>query len=72
MKDNDRAIKKFVITTNYAIVGIGYYAKDVNGNLYQYEWGAGDEFYIMNSNGDMVMDDPSKYEILEVGYFTSE
>ena len=61
MEDNDRTIKQ-----------LGYYAKDVNGNLYQFEWGAGDEFYIMNSNGDMVMDDPSKYEILEIGYFTSE
>ncbi len=55
-----------------SIKQLGYYAKDVNGNLYQFEWGAGDEFYIMNSNGDMVMDDPSKYEILEIGYFTSE
>ena len=51
---------------------LGYYAKDLNGNLFQYEWAADNEFYIMNSDGDMVMTDPSKYELLEIGYFTSE
>jgi hypothetical protein len=48
---------------------LGYYAKDKDNNLFQYEWGANDEFYIMNSDGDMVMKDPKEYEILEIGYF---
>jgi hypothetical protein len=48
---------------------LGYYAKDKNKNLFQFEWGANDEFYIMNSDGDMVMKDPNEYEIIEVGYF---
>ena len=48
---------------------LGYYAKDSQNNLFQYELGADDEFYILNSDGDMVMTDPNKYEILEIGYF---
>ncbi len=48
---------------------LGYYAMDKDKNLFQYEWGANDEFYIMDSNGDLVMKDPKEYEILEVGYF---
>lgn len=51
---------------------LGYYAKDSENNLFQYEWAAGDEFYIKNSDGDMVMADPDKYEVLEIGYFTAE
>ena len=50
---------------------LGYYAKDSQNNLYQYEWGADDEFYILNSDGDMVMSDPNKYIILEIGIFTT-
>ena len=48
---------------------LGYYAKDSKNNLFQYEWGADDEFYILNSDGDMVMADPNKYQVLEIGYF---
>ena len=46
---------------------LGYYAKDSRNNLFQYEWGADDEFYILNSDGDMVMDDPNKYEVFKIG-----
>lgn len=50
---------------------LGYYAMDKDKNLFQYEWGANEEFYIMDSNGDLVMKDPKEYEILEVGYFVA-
>lgn len=52
---------------------LGYYAmcKETK-NLYQYEWGADDEFSIMNSDGDFVMADPNDYEVLEIGYFKAE
>lgn len=46
---------------------LGYYAMcKATKNLFQYEWGADDEFSIMNSDGDFVMKDPNKYEILEI------
>lgn len=45
---------------------LGYYAKDKDNNLFQYEWAAGDEFYIQNHDGDMVHSDPNKYEIVKV------
>jgi hypothetical protein len=45
---------------------LGYYAKDKDNNLHQYEWGADDEFSILNSDGDYVMVDPNDYEILEL------
>ena len=51
---------------------LGYYAMDKDKNFFQYEWGANDEFYIMNSDGDMVMKDPNDYEIIEVGIFVAE
>jgi len=51
---------------------LGYYAKDSQNNLFQYEWGADDEFYILNSDRDMVMADPNKYDVLEIGYFDSQ
>jgi len=47
---------------------LGYYAKDLQGNLFKYEWGAGDEFYILNSDGCLIMVNPDKYEVLEIGY----
>ena len=51
---------------------LGYYAMDKNKNLFQYEWAADDEFYIMNNDGEFVMADPNDYEILEIGYFVAE
>jgi hypothetical protein len=48
---------------------LGYYAKDLKNNLYKFEWGANDEFYIMNGDGDFIMANPEEYEILEIGYF---
>ena len=50
---------------------LGYYAKDKDGNLFQYEWGAGDEFSILK-DGDYVMADPKEFEILEIGFFTAD
>lgn len=51
---------------------LGYYAKDSEGNLFKYEWGAGDEFYILNSDGCLIMADPNEYEVLEIGYTISK
>lgn len=52
---------------------LGYYAKDKKtNNLFQFEHGAGDEFYIINQDGDKVMRDPKDYEILEIGFFTAD
>jgi len=51
---------------------LGYYAKDKDNNLHQFEWGANDEFYIKNSDGEMVHSNPKEYEILEIGYFTAD
>jgi len=45
---------------------LGYYAMDKDKNLFQYEWGADDEFSIMNCDGDFVMVDPNDYEVLEI------
>ena len=52
---------------NKTMKGLGYYAMcKATKNLFQYEWGADDEFSIMNSDGDMVMKDPNEYEVLEL------
>ncbi len=45
---------------------LGYYAKDSENNLFKYEWAANEEFYILNSCGDMVMVNPDEYEIIEL------
>ena len=51
---------------------LGYYAKDKDNNLFQYEWGADDEFSIRNDAGDYVMRDPKDYEIIQVGIITAD
>lgn len=56
---------------------LGYYAMDKDKNLYQFEWGADNTFYIANPLGDtlssqgqkMMKADPKEYEIIEVGYY---
>lgn len=50
---------------------LGYYAKDKDTNLFQYEWGAGDEFYIQNCDGEMVHSNPDEYEVIQVGVITA-
>lgn len=50
---------------------LGYYAKDKDTNLFQYEWGAGDEFYIQNCDGEMVHSNPDEYEVIQVGVITT-
>ncbi len=50
---------------------LGYYAKDENDNLYQYQWGADDTFQIW-IDGEWVDEDAERYIVLEIGYFTSE
>ena len=51
---------------------LGYYAMDKDKNLFIFEWGANDEFYIMKKNGDFVMANPNDYEILEIGIFVEQ
>lgn len=51
---------------------LGYYAKDKENNLFKFEWGAGDEFSILNSDGEYVMACPLDYVIVEAGYFTAD
>jgi len=46
---------------------LGYYAKDKDGNLFQYQWGKDDTFQIVV--GDIFEDaDPNDYEVLELFY----
>ena len=46
---------------------LGYYAKSkFTGHLYQFEWGQDNELLINNLEVD-----PSRYEILEIGFFTA-
>ena len=51
--------------------GLGYYAKDKDNNLYQFEWGANDEFYIQHQLG-LIHSDPKQYEIIQVGIITAD
>ena len=51
---------------------LGYYAKDKANNLHQFEWGANEEFSILNRDGDYEMVDPNDYEILNIGVITSD
>lgn len=47
---------------------LGYYAKSkATGHLYQFEWTQDDKLLINN-----VEVDPSRYEILEIGFFTAD
>ena len=46
---------------------LGYYAKDSNDNLFQYEWGYDEVFYIM-INGKKTIADPNEYEVLDISY----
>ena len=72
-KDGDMILTTILITTNNKDMELlGYYAKDLEGNLFKYEWGASDEFYIINSDGCLIMADPNEYEVLEIGYTISK
>lgn len=51
---------------------LGYYAKDKDNNLHQYEWGADDEFSILNDDGDYVMVNPKDYKIVQLGIISEE
>jgi len=47
---------------------LGYYAKSkFTGHLYQFEWTQDGELLINNLEVD-----PSRYEILEIGFFTAD
>ena len=47
---------------------LGYYAKSkATAHLYQFEWTQDDKLLINN-----VEVDPSRYEILEIGFFTAD
>lgn len=56
---------------------LGYYAKDKNNNLFQFEWGADDgnqtneDFFIIR-NGEKRKSIATDYEILEIGFFTAD
>jgi hypothetical protein len=52
---------------------LGYYAKNqVTGNLHEYEWTEYDVFMVKDMLGNLVKEDPSKYEVLEIGFFTAD
>lgn len=50
---------------------LGYYAKDFRNNLFKFEWGDNDKFYIIDINGKRLAN-PKDYEILEIGFFTAD
>jgi hypothetical protein len=62
------------------MIGLGYYAKDKDNNLHQFEWGADDTFYINDVNGDEVSNlghkikkvDSKDYEVLELFHSTAD
>jgi hypothetical protein len=49
---------------------LGYYAKDKNKDLFQFEWFF-DVFYILK-NGERISANADDYEILEIGFFTAD
>ena len=51
--------------------GLGYYAKNKDNDLFQFEWSELDDFFIKVGD-DMILSDPNDYEILEIGYFTAD
>ena len=52
---------------------IGYYAKDTEGNLHQFQWEDDNTFGILNINTkEYVPSNVDDYEILEIGYFHNE
>jgi hypothetical protein len=53
------------------MVQIGYYAKDKNGALLQFEHGADEKFYVFYS-GVKTLANVEDFEILEIGYFTAD
>lgn len=50
---------------------LGYYAKDSSNNLFKFEWGNDDTFYVLKE-GSMTKQNPKDYEIIEIGYFRSK
>lgn len=51
---------------------LGYYAKcSVSGNLYEFQWQQDETFLIKNIKNKWVKSDPSKFEILEIGFFNN-
>lgn len=51
--------------------GLGYYAKDKDNNLFQFEWASNNDFFIIK-DGEKVKANPKDYEILEIGHFTAD
>ena len=52
---------------------IGYYAKDSEGNLHQFQWEQDNTFGILNiATKEYVPSNVDDYEILEIGYFHNE
>ena len=50
---------------------LGYYVMDRFNNLFKFKWGKDDTFYVLKE-GTMTKQNPKDYEILEIGYFTSD
>lgn len=50
---------------------LGYYAKDKNQDLHQFEWGQDDTFYIVK-DGQKTVANIKDYEILEIGFYTAD
>ena len=50
---------------------LGYYAKDKDNNLHQFEWSKDNKLLIITPLGK-IESDPKDYEILEIGYFTAD
>lgn len=50
---------------------LGYYARDKDNNLFQFEWGTDNSFKIL-VGGELKLVEPEDYKIIEIGYFTVE
>ena len=54
------------------VTQLGYYAKDKNKDLHQFEWDEDSNFYIQQPDGKLIKADVREYEILEIAYINSE
>ena len=50
---------------------LGYYAKDKEGDLYQFRWGT-NEIFEIKFGIQWIQKNPKDYEILEIGFFTAD
>jgi len=50
---------------------LGYYAKNVEGDLFQFKWESNGIFQI-KYGVQWIQSDPKQYEILEIGFFTAD